>query len=278
MPMLALHFLKKDCPCRGRIPIIRAMAGDSSATAAEDFDLARRILAGDMNALGALREGIHAILLARLRARNIPVTEAEDLLSDLWGDCVPASEQETEIMVPDGDGIPGDAAIRRQAPARCVLERYTGRSPLRSFLFTVVFRRFLDQQRRRRFVVTPPEPTGNASRTSFIHALPDPDANPADSFLVASLKAAIQSAIKSCPNDAWLIFQLVYQHGIPQHIAGALWGWKDYETSRQLKSVKELMKTVIVNELNQADPHLNLGWDEALDICQTLDLGFMTGE
>lgn len=243
-----------------------------------DLELARQISGGDTEALGALRAELHPSLLARLRARNIRNSEADDLLADMWGDCVPTSDDETEIMIPEGTALPGDEATLRQASRPSLLEKYNGRAPLRSFLFTVAFRRFLDLQRRRQFIANAPTQSEDFSRTSFIQAIPAPDGNPADSFLVECLKSAIQTAIEACPDDAWLIFQLVYLHRIPQRDAGALWGWREYETSRQLKGVKEHMKAVIELELKSKDPHLDLPWEEALDICRTLDLGFMESE
>ncbi len=251
------------------------MDGDSSTPRSDDSELVDQILGGDIDGLGAVREELHPILRARLLSRRIPESEIEDLLSDLWGDCVPVTDHDTEFMAPDGAALPGEAENLRSSQRQCLLEKYTGRIPLRSFLFTVVYRRFLDRRRRDKFVARPVSDSPDQGRTSFLHSLPGPEGGLADSFLVTHLREAIQNAVNSCPDDAWLIFQLVYLHRIPQREAGALWGWADYETSRRLRDVREQMKSAIETELNRRDPHLNLPWDEALDVCRTLDLGFM---
>jgi len=252
------------------------MDGDSSTTAIADQALAGRILAGDLDALGSLQKRLHSTLRARLLTRNIAPSEVDDLLSDLWGDCVPPSEGDTEIMAPEDAALPQDKDAFRGSGRRCLLEKYNGKSPLQSFLFTVAYRRFLDRWRRKKNAIQASACDGEGDRTSFIHSIPDPDAVQADSFLVENLLASFRAAIDACPNDAWLAFQLVYQHRISQRDAGALWGWREYETSRRLKEVRDGMKSNIESELARRDPHLNLQWDEILEICRTLDLSFLS--
>jgi hypothetical protein len=107
-------------------------------------------------------------LTARLVARNISRSEAEDLLSDLWGDCVPVTEDDdTEFMAPSGAALPQDEQNLRAKNRQCLLEKYTGKIPLKSFLFTVVYRRFLDRKRREKFVAQPSAAREEAGRTSF---------------------------------------------------------------------------------------------------------------
>src|ERR1051325_11267607 len=52
---------------------------------------AARCREGDLQALAELRQQCHASLTNILLARGATRTEADDLLADLWADCVPGN-------------------------------------------------------------------------------------------------------------------------------------------------------------------------------------------
>src|SRR5215468_7815604 len=98
----------------------------SEVNAREDELLqVKKILEGDTAALGALREACHGPLTNILVARGASRTEAEDLLADLWADCVPG----------------GDERASR-------LEKFSGKCSLQGWLATVATNRLIDLKRK----------------------------------------------------------------------------------------------------------------------------------
>src|ERR1700722_8666475 len=92
-------------------------------------------LNGDAEALGLLREECHASLLNILVSRGASRSEAEDLLADLWSDCVPGGEDKPSL-----------------------LEKFSGKCKVLSWLATVATRRWIDFKRRQNRNITPPGP------------------------------------------------------------------------------------------------------------------------
>ena len=64
----------------------------------------RQCLQGDPAALAGLREQHHASLGNILRARGASATETEELLADLWGDCVPRKKTNNSQLAIAGVG------------------------------------------------------------------------------------------------------------------------------------------------------------------------------
>src|SRR5450432_3743426 len=62
-----------------------------SGNSDDEHNRVHRCLQGDPAALAALREAHHSPLFNILRARGASRDETEELLADLWGDCVPAN-------------------------------------------------------------------------------------------------------------------------------------------------------------------------------------------
>jgi hypothetical protein len=64
-----------------------------------ESSLVARCLQGDVDALAELREKNHGSLLGILLSRwGMNRTKAEDLLADLWGDCVPGNDDRPSIL------------------------------------------------------------------------------------------------------------------------------------------------------------------------------------
>src|SRR5437867_6646166 len=92
-----------------------------SAESVEESDeqlQAQRCHQGDPGALAELRERFHGILAGILLTRGASRTETEDLLADLWADCVPGDDERPSL-----------------------LEKFSGRCSLRSWLATVATNR-----------------------------------------------------------------------------------------------------------------------------------------
>src|SRR5437899_10290278 len=97
----------------------------SSPIGSRDAEGLDRCHHGDPAALTELREKLHAPILKTLLCRGATPTEAEDLLADLWADCVPGSDDRPSL-----------------------LEKYNGRSTLQGWLSTIATNRWIDLKRR----------------------------------------------------------------------------------------------------------------------------------
>src|SRR5436309_5773066 len=60
--------------------------------------LVRRCQHGDAGPVGELRTRYHAALACILRSRGASHTETEDLLADLWADCVPGADDRPSLL------------------------------------------------------------------------------------------------------------------------------------------------------------------------------------
>ena len=91
-----------------------------------DADGIERCQHGDPQALGELRNQFQTPMLQTLLARGATRTEAEDLLADLWADCVPGADDRPSL-----------------------LQKFNGKSTLQGWLTTVATNRWIDFKRSR---------------------------------------------------------------------------------------------------------------------------------
>jgi hypothetical protein len=78
-------------------------------------------LQGDDAALASLREKYNGCLANILRARGASATETDELLADMWGDCVARNDEQPSL-----------------------LEKFSGKCSLQGWLATVTTRRWID--------------------------------------------------------------------------------------------------------------------------------------
>src|SRR6266704_5848453 len=101
---------------------------------------------GDVEALAELRDQCHGSLLGILLSRGAGRTEAEDLLADLWSDCVPGNDDRPSI-----------------------LEKFSGKCTLQGWLATVATNRWIDRKRKQSRFVDPSQ--DRSGETDFIHRI-----------------------------------------------------------------------------------------------------------
>ena len=205
-------------------------------------------LQGDPEALGRLREKCHSSVLAILISRGASKTEAEDLLADLWSDCVPGADDKPSL-----------------------LEKFSGKSKLLGWLSTVATRRWIDFKRRQMRTATPSNQGEN-------NDLPDDAAAearlPTDDALVEILRHSLQNAFASCPAETLILLQLRYMHNLSQRELVRMVGYHESKISRMLSSSMEDIRTATLAEIRKSDPWLQLSWEDLLDLCDSLGTGF----
>lgn len=210
-----------------------------------------KVQQGDMQALADLRGAHHESLRQILRARGATPTETDDLLADLWADCVPGTDDRPSL-----------------------LEKFSGKCSLQGWLATVATRRWIDLKRRqgRRIDVAPQTPD---SGTGFFERVPARASENQDNVLVDLLRRSLEAAFAACPRQTLLMLRLVYVHGLTQREIMRMWGWSESKVSRALSQAMDEIQTNTLRHIKEADSWLELTWQDFIDLCETHQLGFL---
>jgi RNA polymerase sigma factor (sigma-70 family) len=206
---------------------------------------------GDPAALAELREKHHPSLFNILRARGATVDEAEELLADLWGDCVPKDNDQPAL-----------------------LDKFSGKCSVQAWLATVVTRRWIDLKRKQVRHGETNLPTRNGE-SDPLQNLPAPGVAIQEDALVELLRASLRAAFAACSPMDLLMLRLVYLHGLSQRELMRMWSWSESKVSRQLSHAMEQIEQTTLQNLKQHDPWLDLTWQDFVDLCETHRIGFL---
>jgi RNA polymerase sigma factor (sigma-70 family) len=200
----------------------------------------KRCQQGDVEALHWLRDQCHPALTHILLSRGASRTEADDLLADLWADCVPG-----------GDDRP------------CLLKKFSGRCTLLSWLATVATRRWIDLKRRQMREV---------AHGGFAHpdespfeGIPAPALSASEHALVGLLRDSLHAAFALCSPEGMVLLRLRYLHTVSQRDLVRMLGWHESKVSRTLSQAMQEIKTHTLREIKRRDPWLDLTWQDFLD-------------
>ena len=204
---------------------------------------------GDAEALAELRERCQGSLLGILLSRGADRTEAEDLLADLWADCVPGQDDRPSI-----------------------LEKFSGKCTLQGWLATVATNRWVDRKRKQsRFV----EPGRDGSTEHDYLARLEAASYGSEDTLIALLRDCLKAAFAQCGPEARVLLRLVYLHELSQREIVKMLGWSEAKVSRFLtRAMAEIEKHTAV-EVKKRDPWLELNWGDFVELCETHQIGFM---
>jgi len=242
-----------DCESWDRAHYFKAMS-------AEQDEVRFRVpecFQGDSERVATLRKEYHSLLLSTLIARGATLMEAEDLLADLWGDCI--GRQDT-----DGSGL---------------LHKFSGKCPIQNWLITVATNRLLDWKRRQRHRGELPHREEEGSRERSPHhafeQLPAPCSPQSETGLVELLKGSLQAALAQCSPQAMLMLRLVYLNGLSQREVGRMWGWHESKVSRCVTQAMADIEDRTLREIKERDPWLELAWADFLVLCESNQIGFL---
>lgn len=209
-----------------------------------DLGFVRDVLAGDEKAASDLRGRYHSKLTSILCARGASVTEADDLLSDLWSDCFGAAGTDRRLLM-----------------------KYQGRCALESWLVTVATNRLIDLKRRQAFRRDLPNRSSPDAAANF-DLLPGETAASSEVSLLDLLRRLVRQAFSTCDEETLLMLKLVHIYQITQREIGRMWDWHESKVSRALENAREKIKTTVLSEIKRTDPWLTLGWDDFSDLCR----------
>src|SRR5215471_19087688 len=141
----------------------------------EDALLVRQCLEGESEALTTLRRSYNGDLVNILLSRGATPTESDDLLADLWDDCVVGSEDRPSL-----------------------LEKFSGRCALRNWLATVATRRWIDLRRRRGRHVESSAASAEGPAPDLLDNLPGLESKSSDEALANLLLESLRQAFRDC--------------------------------------------------------------------------------
>ncbi len=206
--------------------------------------LLRNAQTGDAEALAGLRNELQSPLLNILLARGASATEAEEILADLWSDCVPGALKGASLLT-----------------------KFTGNHPPLGWFARVAVNRWIDTKRRRAKL-------GAETQVDF-DDLPGCVDNLEDNQLQSLLRASLKAAFASCPDESLLMLRLVYLHGLTQREVGRMLGWTESKTSRNLSEAMKRIERRTLWQLKQKHPSLEWTWDDLVALCASPDIDFL---
>src|SRR5258708_7842283 len=201
-------------------------------------------LQGEMEALADLRARCHTALAKTLISRGASPTETEDVLADIWADCVPGPDNRPSL-----------------------LDKFNGRCALQSWLATVATHRWFDFKRRqqRQTVVLP---TGD---TAFLEAglsLPPVMPSPKEGALVTLLRESLEAAFRACAPHQLVMLHLVHINGLTQREIGRMLHWSESKVSRALGVAMQQIQAHTLGEIKRRDPLVGLTREDFVGMCE----------
>ncbi len=186
--------------------------------------------------------------MAYLVHRGAEAAEAEELVGQLWADCL-VGEQ----------GRPA------------ALSRYQGSAALLTWLNSVVFNRLISRRRKAASWSKIVEADGAA-------ALSDESAQPAadtpekgaEPPLLEILRVAVQTAFGECPPEDFVMLQLVHRDGLRMAELAKIFNCSEATISRKIERAASELAAATLAHVKAADRWIELGWDDFLELCRTV--------
>jgi RNA polymerase sigma factor (sigma-70 family) len=184
-----------------------------------------------------------------LLARGASPTEAEDILADLWADCVPGADERPSL-----------------------LEKFSARCSLQNWLATVATNRWLDFKRRQARLIEVDSPQ---SGTEKLESLGTSILALREDSLIELLRDSLEAGFAHCSPSAMVLLRLVYLHGVTQREVVRMLGWSGSKVSRYLSQAMGQIEQDTLKEARKRDPWLELSWQDFMDLCETHQIGFL---
>jgi RNA polymerase sigma factor (sigma-70 family) len=177
-------------------------------------------------------------LTAFLLGAGATQTEAGELLTNLWTDCI--------------TGKP-------------LLLRYRGTAPLIAWLKTVLMNDLVDRRRRQNVEKSASDRLSGMDRESSRRRAPS------DAPLFGIMRRALTRAFGACPADAVVMLQLVHLYGLTQREVCGIWGYTESKVSRKLSTAVQQIARETMKAVGDADEWLEIQWEDFLDFCRGVE-------
>jgi len=178
---------------------------------------------------------------------------ADFTIEDLW------AEAQMKTMVDDdkADPLPDG-----RQPAQLI--RYRAQVKLLNYYILIARRIAIQRQRKRKEDLTLHTTEEGESVTIPIAdaAGPTPDEDAAEREMAQRLGRAIANAFASLTEEQQFVLAMVYREQMLQKEAGAMVGWSEFKTSRQMSKATSQLREAMTSELGEAwTPSLNAAWE-----------------
>ena len=214
----------------------------SAADTEADFALVERALAGEDAAIRTLRDQHNGHLKARLLRRGASETDAQEILADLWADCVMGK-------------------FRRWQPQ--------AGSSLVGWLSSVATNRLIDHFRKQKFHADPIAIDGDEDGLSRVRnsELAASGPAPRDAGLSRLLRSALACALGECDQTGLFMLKLVHLHGLTGREIARMWGWHESKVSRTASHAEDQIRELTLAEIRRREPTLELVWEDLVELC-----------
>lgn len=222
----------------------------------EDFQFVERCLGGDQEAIRGLQTGYGPNVVAFLMRSGAELSQAEEIVEQLWADLVVAAPGETPRLA-----------------------RYDGSCQLSTWLNTVAMNRLLSarrsQKRLDRYVATSldAEKGSKEGETTLSSLLPAPSEESAEPPLVDLLRKAIHAAFAASSAETFVLLQLAYGDGLRLRELGQIWGCNPATISRRLAQAAGEIERAALAYVRTTDPLIELTWSDFAALCRNTSLG-----
>jgi len=206
-----------------------------------DFELTRKCLEGDAAALKRMQARFGRDLTAFLLGAGATKSEADELLTNLWTDCI--------------TGKP-------------LLARYRGTAPLIAWLKTVLMNDLVDRRRRQ---------SVEKSASDALSGMDGEGGRPrrrrpaSDAPLFGIMRRALARAFGGCPAEGVVMLQLVHLYGLTQREVCGIWGYTESKVSRKLSAAVRQIAEETMRAIGDADEWLEIQWEDFLDFCRGVE-------
>jgi RNA polymerase sigma factor (sigma-70 family) len=218
----------------------------------DDFQLVQRCLDGNEPAVLELQRCCGPVVEAFLIGKGAANQEAEELVGQLWADCLVAKSG--------------------QVPR---IARYDGSCKLTTWLNIVALNRLLTVRRKenRVRVDSLDAAVGGEDGLAPIDVIPADPPHSADQPLVQLLKEAIEAGFRACTPQQFVMLSLAYGDGLKLSDLATMWRVNASTISRWLEQAREAVRSGALAYLQKHDAMIDLSWDDFLQICGNASLG-----
>ena len=208
-----------------------------------DVDLVQQCLEGSEEAINELKKSLTPFLTKVLASYGASKDEIDDILAQLWGDCLTGS--------------------------RPLFHVFNGKSALKSWLTAISVNRWISLKRREAQHARAVQHLAIDAESSQQNGK---SASQADTAIIEILGPALRRAFAACDVEELILLQLVHVYGVTQREIASLWKWHESRVSRHIKRAEEKIAELTLQAVKETDPYLELRWNDFVELCRSVEL------
>lgn len=213
----------------------------------DDIALVERCLEQDKKSLATLRDNFHDTLFKNLTYRGATPVEAEDILEDVWSDC-----------------------IARPSDGRSLLSLYSGRAALKTWLSIVTLNRYLERKGsyhdRNTSSFEEHQPSYERIHSSSTENFNDE----ACLSLKTLFDRTLTKQLRGLDVRIRLVLRLVYIESLSRQEVAKMFGWSNAKMTRKIQEALRQIEVGTLREIKKVEPRLTITWEDILEISENI--------